>query len=411
MYTLISAIGEPRGGDSRWAAVEIGNMPLATIFSTYSNVFAVLSNNFLDHNVSLSLADIREAHGASSATFNDFLAGLGNSALPTSDAIPELNTRYAKYADAFHAGYKVTPVHPTAAPDAELPPSERTWLRLTRRDTDYVLFKKSVLVVINGFIHQTDGDVNGVYVKEGNNSATLSRRAEIGLISFRELGQLTQVPITEEMLYKQKPEQRMRDRTFVNLGQDLTNKTVMLVLGGYLHLLDAKTFYRVGEQTVAIDFGNLPFYERYLESREVIDLSSLPIEKTNRNDSQVGVENFLSDEVITAYMTLSQSFFVILDNPFVFSSRLAVHEAHMPGMFISYQRPDYPMVAGYGRTMNYWYTYEDQQYSLTVTDSFKPNRVFNTVNAKAQQSIADSRLPNDPVRHSMGYFLLIGRDI
>lgn len=411
MYSLVSAIGEPLAGGSRWAEVQIGNLPLAQIFATYANVKAVLSNSFLPTNVALDLADIRGEFGGQSLTFDQFLASLGNRSLPTTLELPVLKTRFAKYADGVHAGYKINPIHPLFAANAELPPSELTWLRLTRRNTDYDLFLRSCLVSVNGFYHQTDADTNGVYVKNGNVSSVLSGRNELGIYSFRELGTLTQIPITESMVYKQLPNQRLRDRAYLDLGVDLTGKTVLLVLGGYLHLMDPKTFYLVSHSTLAIDFNNLPLFERYHESKDIIDLTSLPIERTSRNPSQIGVDDFLSDENITAYLTLSQSFVVLLDNPNIFSERTAVREAPNSHTYISNVRPLYPMVGGYGRVLNYWYTYEDRQYSLTCTTSAKHNYVHNTVDSLKQRTVADSRLPYFQAEPSAGFFLLVGRDV
>jgi hypothetical protein len=411
MYTLLSAIGEPRGGDSRWQSIEIGDMLLPDIYANYENVFAILSNPFISHEVSLDLSLIRAQYGSLSKTFFAFLFDLGNAALPTSDELPELKTRYAKYADGFHAGYKIQPTHPTAAPDAQLPPSERTWLHLTRPSTDYALFGRSCMVSVNGYYHPVETDANGVYVKEGNKSCTISGHNQLGIYSFREVGTIRHVPIRESMIYKPQGDGQMRYRTHIDLDEDISNKNVFLVLGGYLHAYDPLTFRRVGDTTVSIDFNNLPIFERYQESRHYLDMSSMPFERTDRNDSQIAVNDFLSDENLTAYLLLTQSFFVILDTPNIFVTKQGIHRTKMPGAFISYTPPVFPLVVGHGRTANYWYTYEDTQYSVTCVDSFLHDWVFNKTNPFAQGNIGDSRVPETPVTHSPGYFLQIGRDI
>ena len=411
MYSLISAIGEPRNGESRWTDIDIGDMTLPNIYAAYENVFAILSNTFLDHQVSLDLSLIQEQYGGLDVTFNAFLAGLGNQALPTSDTLPELNTRYAKYADAFHAGYKAAPTHPVFSPDAQLPPSEMPWLHLTRPNTDYALFGKSCLVSINGYWHRSETDAGGVYVREGNRSRVVSGHNQVGIYSFREVGEIRQVSITEDMVYTPQGEGQMRYRAHIDLGEDITGKTVFLVLGGYLHAYDQTTFRRIGATQVSIDFNNLPLFERYQESRHYLDYSSMPFERAAVNDSQIAVNNFLSDENLLAYLTLSQSFFVILDTPNIFVSKQAVHRTKMPGMLVAYTPPVYPLVVGHGRTANYWYTKEDGQYSLTCVDSFLHDRVFNKTDPLKQGNIGDSRGPETPVDHSPGYFLQIGRDI
>lgn len=411
MYTLISAIGEPRNGQSRWTDIDIGEMPLSDIYAAYENVFAILSNTFLDHQVSLDLALIREQSGSLSITFDDFLAGLGNQSLPTSDTLPELKTRYAKYADAFHAGYKLAPTHPVFSPDAQLPPSEMPWVHMTRPGTDYALFGRSCLVTVNGYYHPIEADASGVYVRDANKSRVHSGHNQMGILSFREVGVIRQVAITEEMIYKPQGDGQMRYRTHLNVGEDISNKTVFLVLGGYLHAYDQQTFYRNGDSGVTIDFNNLPLFERYQESRKYLDYSSMPFERAQNNDSQIAVNDFLTDENLTAYLTLTQSFLVILDTPNIFVTKQDVHRTKGPGKFVAYTPPLFPLIVGHGRTADYWYTVEDGQYALSCVDSFLHDWVFNKTDPFKQGNIGDSRVPETPVGHSPGYFLQIGRDI
>ncbi len=117
MYQLLSAIAKPLSGNRRWTAVAVGDIALNVLFSTYSRIIVKLSNPFLTEPVSLDLEDIREGNGGASITFNQFLVQNGTTTLPTSPTLPVINTRYARYADAFHAKYKISPMAPNAAPD------------------------------------------------------------------------------------------------------------------------------------------------------------------------------------------------------------------------------------------------------------------------------------------------------
>ena len=411
MYHLISAIAKPLNGNGRWVDVAIGDIALNSLFSTYSRILATLSNPFITGNVSLDLADIRENIGGQSITFNEFLTQNGNGALPTSTTLPVINPRYVRYADAFRAGYKIIPVHPGASVDAVYTPAERTCLYLTRPKTDYSLFYESCLVSVNGFFHPTDAGPDGVYVKDGMRSCMKSRQNQLGLVSFRELGKLSFHPITNSNLYKQIADQPFAERAYVDLGVDVSNKTVMLVLGGYLHVLDANAFFRVNDTSFGIDMANLPLLERFQESRNYLDLSVLPLATTSRNLSQVSVANFFNEAVMRAYLTLPQSFFVVLDNPDIFVEKELVRKSRMPDVFISYTKAIHPLVVGVGKLGNYWATLEDGQYSITCRDSVRHDRVFNTVDTKAQKSVANSNVPEHPFEASAAYFLKIGTDL
>lgn len=411
MYQLVSAIAKPMNSDGKWVALEIGGVALKTLYTAYSRVIATLTNPFLPDLVSLDLNNIAGQAAGQGVTFDQFLTNLGSTALPTSTTLQELAPKYAKYADAFHAGYKIAPAHPSAGVGSEYPPADMTWLLLTRPGTDYELFIRSCLVSVNGFYHLLDGAGAGVYVKDGNCSALLSRQNQIGLTSFRELGAITYVPITEQMIYKQDPAQLYRNRCYVDIGQDVSDKSVMLVLGGYLHVLDQQSFHRVSASAFAIDMGNISLLERFYESAPYLDLSSLQLDRTTRNPSQISAAQFLSDERLVKYLTLSQSFFVVLDNSDIFVERQAVRSSVLPDTFISYVRPEWPLIVGCGKVGNYWYTQEAGQYALNCHDAMRQNRLFTTANKALLDNVSAARDPRWPIAPPHTHFLKVGTQL
>ena len=412
MYQLISAIAKNMEDDTRWHNVDIGTMPMRELYATYSRVIVTLSNNFLPYNVSLDLADIRATVGALSSVFPDVLIANGNATLPTSKELPIINTRFAKYADASRAGYSIIPTAPGVSPEAQLPPSEKTWLYLKKADiTSYEKMRKSVLAVVNGFIHATDADVKGFYIQEGMKSQMISGTNLLGLISFEDIGELTFIPIKPAMLYKQNDRQLYRNQCFIDSGRDLSQKTVMLVLGGYLHVLDEETMYRVSDSSFCINFNKIPLMDRYYDSKKYIDLDSLNVEVSSANEEQISVKHLYSDEAIAAYCTLSQSFFVVLDNKDIFVDRIPVEDNIGPGMYTTMEPPKWPLVGPYGRLLNYWYKSNGERYALTAHDTLIHRRLYDTVNAKVQNSVSSSDVAVRPNRNSRALFLRIGTDI
>jgi len=411
MYTLVQAIAKPIGGGGRWTTIELGEMLLPVVFSTYDRILVTLANSYLSRYVGLDLAELRAEYGSQDITFNAVLASIGDAALPTTDTLPLLRTRIALYNDAFEAGYKVQAVHPSAAPDTPMPASERTWLLLTRPETNYNHCYESFLVSVNGFIHATDASNDGLYVKEGMKSQQLSGKAELGIMSFRQLGKLRFVPITSDMVYRQDVNQQFKDRVHVDLGEDVGDKTVMLVLGGYLHVLDNRTFYRVSESGFAVVFNNLPYIDRFLNSRHYIDLSSMNVEISTDNPSHFAVDDLLSDAAIQAYLTLSQSFFVVLDNPDIFVERTLLQGSKLPGLYVSDIAPIYPLVDELGKMVNFGYQYETGQYSVTTTDAYRHDYNYRTVESRKALSLGDNRNPVRPLTNGDLHYLQIGTDV
>lgn len=425
MYQLISAIAKNIEDDTRWHNVDIGNMPMSTIFATFSRVTATLSNPFLTHNVSLDLALIRSTTGGLSTTFNDFLTANGQKTLPTTDDLPVINTRYAKYADVFHAGFTVKPVSPGRSPDAELPPSEKTDLYIQKDSTtnpvDYNAMYTYALPVVNGFIHASDSDANGFYVKDGMKSQMLSGCNLMGLISFREVGTFKIIPIKLEMLYRQNDRQSFRNQCFIDTGVDISQKVILLVLGGYMHVVDEQTMYRVSDTAFGVNFNNIPLLDRYYDSKDFIDLTSMNVENSTRNENQIAIQSLFSDEAIAAYCTLSQSFVVVLDKADLFVDRLNLDDNGGPGMYRTTELPIWPMVGPYGRLLNYWYKADDVVqneagddvtiFSVTAYNTSVYRRLYDTVNPRVQNSVTDGNDSYKPSRNSIAQFIRIGTDI
>jgi hypothetical protein len=411
MYQLVSALVKPLGTNSRWRAMGIDNMPLSALFNDFSRVIAILSNPVLTHQVSLDMESFRADLGSSSLTFNGWLASQADLALPTSDSIPTINTRYAHFSDAVRSGFKITPTHPTIAPDSPLPVGDKTHVLLTRDGEDYELMYKHCLVNVNGFYHQTDYSTEGLYVTDGMKTCLKSGRNELGLLSFLSLGELSFMAITDDMIYTHRPEQQLRFNCYVKTGQDLSNKTVMLVLGGYLHLLDDRTFYRTGPGSFGIDFDQIPLIERYYESHKVIDFDSLNVETAPTNPDQVSVNSLYSDAVLRKYLQLSQSFLVVLDNTDIFTDRVELRQSPLIGVYTSMTSPIYPLLLGRGRHEVFWPRKEADRYSINTTAAWEGHRNFDTTVTKDLVSVSDANIVSLGFRNSQACLQLIGSDI
>lgn len=409
MYKLVSAIAKPIDGQTRWLDVELADKTFISIFATYSKVYLNLTNPFVDGTVSLDLAEIRNKVGTLDVTLGAWLVTNANNTLPTTPGVKKIDTKMVKYADAVHAGYTATPIHDTAAIDYDLPDSEKRAMLLTKPNLDYDLFFKNCLVSVNGFFHLMDATVNGAKVYEANRSRQLSLKAQIGLYSFREVGEIKAIPIKPSMIYKQ-ADCPLYLKTYIDIGQDIGNKTVCLVLGGYLHVMDS-SYYRVGERQFCIDYANFPLLKRIYESKDYVDLSSLNLQSIPRNPQMIAVEDLQDDDVIKAYTTLSQSFFVLVDTDDLYVELLKLADTGLPGMYVSGVKPQFPLRTGFGRMSEYWYTYEDTQWSITCQDVGIPDYNFTTIDMYKERNVDDTRYSFIPDTFSPGFFMKICKDV
>jgi hypothetical protein len=418
MYTLVSAIGVTYGASARWASIDISDIPMNTLYATYKRVIATLTNPYVSGEVGLDLNQIQEQTQGLTLTFNEFLASIGNAVLPTIATIPQIDTVYALYTDAFKAGYTVEPIAPNQSLTSPATPADKTNLYLKNPNIAMMKFYQSCMVTINGFYHFIDCDGNAAYVRDGDVSRQKSGYAQCGILCFNDLGTIEYLDLNADMVYNQQTDAGpvpLMYRTYIDIGIDIGNKIPILVLGGYMHILDDKTFRRVGTTSFMIDMQNYPMLNRYYESVPYLDFSSLNLPSTRLNAEQVGVTDLLSDATIKAYIGMSQSFMVLLDANDLFVDRQWVRTTPFPGKYLTGFTPNYPLVTGYGRMCEYWTVTEDTlytQYSLTIADGIKWNYVFNTTANQNQETSVGSNLdPTNPGVLSPAFFKLVGRDV
>lgn len=411
MYQFVSALAKPRIATERWQSVNLSAMKLPDIYQKYSRVLVRLLNPVLTAHVTLDLEAVRNQAAGMDITFADWLVSLGNKTLPTTTTLYLLRPRYVKYADAIHAGYKAHPVFPGASAGSVYPKADMTELLLTKRGLSPTEFNQYCLVNVNGFFHRATASSAGVRVMDGNKSAQLSGVNHVGVLSFEDVGAIQILPITPSMLYKQAGDQQYKDRVFINAGTAVIGKIVMLVLGGYLHVLDDKVLTRVGDRTLRVALQNVPLLDRYYQSKKYIDMSSLGLSKNTTNPDQIGLDEFYSDEALAAYMTLSQSFLVLLTATDLFVERSYVRKTPTPGMYISYETPEFPLVVDAGKVANYWYTPEDGQYALSCHDVAQHNRLYDTIDVKNVPSITPARIPMKVAQPSHAFFMKIGSEL
>lgn len=412
VYNIVKSVGIRSGINKRWELVNLSLYSVTDLYNVFRSCYVELTQNDSTTSVYLNIEDIKATYGNYIGTFADLLIVIDQAALPTITTMPIINTKVARYRDAFQAGYKVEPVHPLHG--TNVPMIDRTAVMLTRNppSVDYAYFRNHCLVSVNGFYHMTDTDgASGVLVYGANTSLLKSNQNNIGIYSFDSVCSLKLVPIRLTMLYKHDNNELYSSSTYIDVGENIIDKCLIVVIGGYFHAPDSELISKVSANCIKVDFKNYPFLDRYYESIHYMDLSSLNISTTNKNLLQADMSELLGDHCVSAYMTLPQSFIAIMDTPEVFVNRQYIRRSNIYGMYTSYMEPRYPLVTGIGRHPEYISTLEHGQYAVNVQDNTVQNRIYNTVNPNSLRSVSDYTLPDPPADASSGYLLEIGRDV
>lgn len=408
-YTLIRAISLTRSYGADWETKDLSNVSVASIFETYLKVYLVLTNSVLVGEIYVDLGTLKAEFAGYTGTLNDLIAAYGDRAFVTTASLPVSKLKRAIYSDAFRAEYKVELADIGKNHPANYPLEDLHDLRLTRPSfsTDLTLIHSHCLVSVNGFFHQTDTDGTSAYVYAGADTMRKSRNNNLGFTSFLEIGKLNKSKINPINISTSGNNSTLVDRVRFSVEEDMTGKTFMLVLGGYLIIPEDGVFYQTSDNDFTLDLSRIPFLERIFESRNFIDLSSLELELEEENAELASADLVFSEATILKYFALSQSFFVSVESENLLFNQITIRHSPMPGMFTSYQDPKYPLFIAHGRLAEYWKVFEDEQWSVTVSDSFLRNYVFSQQPLKTGQVVNDNLLSYRPFSHSRGYLLEI----
>ena len=412
MYKLVSAVGKYADQKSRWEKVDVSAMSLATIYQTFDKLFAIVYNDVLEQNINFDFDSIKATCYYSTLTPDQYFASIGAKALVGTDQYPSLKFGYVKYNDVFQAGFDVTPIYPDASATAQLPGSEKTAIVLTKSGVDYASIYNNCLFSVNGYLHLSDYDTNGVYVMDANKTRRTSSMNALGIYSFKDVGTIKQIPITENMVQKQDANVPYSTRAYIALSEDIGDRTVAVSIGGYLHMCDSNTIRQVSERLISFEFLNIPLYERILESIGKLDILSLGLtDYTYKNPALVDRAEVLSDDVLKKYMTLSQSFVILIDNADIYTGKEFVEITPFSGNYFTVGKPNKPLVGDRGKMLEYWAQYEDGIYCLSTRSCARNNFLFRTGMANSMKGLSDQRVPTDEQQKPGAHFLLIATDI
>jgi hypothetical protein len=166
----------------------------------------------------------------------------------------------------------------------------------------------------------------------------------------------------------------------------------------------------VGEDIFCLETQSLPLIDRFYESEKLIDMSSLGLERNGKNKVQISRAQLTSDEVLTKWMTLSQSFLVLINNDVVNIEREQIETGSSWGMYVSPTEPKYPLLSNYGSFFTYTKAVDDGKWTLTVGANTVNNLLVNTAEDFNSPFPADNRIPHNREETSRAHFLRIYTD-
>lgn len=411
MYSYQAAIVLPLRFGAQWEEADVSSATVSTLYRQYREVILTLDRDGTA--IYVSMNSLRAGYATYENTVSVLLQALDGQSLETLARLPTDRVRYVRYEDAIRTHYRIKLSRYGVITPDHYPRSEKRDLVITRPDydTDVTLLHTHCLMSVNGFYHQTGAEPEAVHVLEGGLSAQLRRQSHVGITSFLDIGPVQKLPFTPDQISAEVVDGNatpLRKHVLLTMPESVEGKSFFLVLGGYLVFPEADVFWQAGENTYYLDMEHLPYIERLLESRHYLDLSPLGLTPSDLNDEMVNLEEAWSDDVLRKYLLLSQTFFVIVDTPQLFTQKKPLRSHNSPGVFTAYQEPRYPLFGAYGRGLEYWKVQEDTFWAVTVTDSFYRNYLFNRQRRDTLQNVTEQLAFDHPFHHSQGFLLEIG---
>ena len=410
MYTLTRAAVLANTLTPQWTLADLSHMAVNAIYSNYRKAVIAVTLPDSPDELYVDMDSLKPLYAAYMADLTTLLQSLGDQTLETIPIFPTDTLNYVKYSDVHQIGYKAMLVRRGFNDPIDYPREELTDIELTR--PGYSTMVSSIhthcLVSVNGFFHQTDTDGSRVYIVDGGKSVVDAHCAHIGMTSFMSIGELVKQPIVVDTIESKAEGGALKDGLKFTVKNGLEGKSVILSLGGYLLFPQEGVFYQTGDQSFELNLMRLPYLERLIESKPWIDLSSLKLTPSEINPNMINVAQAWSDDVIRAYLTLSQSFLVIVDTPHLFTNKLHLRQNGFPGTFTCMEKPIYPLIASFGRCCEYWRDYEDTLWTITAMDTFRRNYVFNRQPENTLTNVSNQLSPDIPYQKSLSYLLEIG---
>lgn len=377
MFTIVSAYGIRKSPASQWGVQDISAMPASEVFAVFRQLFLTLTPQGMNDDIVVDIEELRSEYGAREETLQVLLADRVETI--TTTTLPNYKAERCVFTDARRAGYTVNKALPGGASDSSALDVDKVELQISRTNTDMQFFIKRCMVSVNGFFHKTSANNKMAFVNNGAASLLTTAKNYVGILSFEKIGDINYHPITTGDVHPALTLSPLKNGIHVDYtGPSLQGKSVLMVIGGYLHFPDFGVFRQIGENTFSINPAVIPMVKRYTESKAFLDLSEMQDEPTSENDRSIDVDKLYSDESLMYYMTHTNTFFVVVDTPNLTYQRSEIQSLKMPGRMFAYKQPTELMIVGAGKCAEYWSVKDDGIWAVNIDPAYYGTTMFET---------------------------------
>lgn len=396
MYNYVSCLSRTNATRPQYVKDDISKLSCQAIMRGYIDNWVVLSSPFLASNVSLRLQDNYFSELSNfNGTFSAWLASLGNRSLTTTTKLPNMVEHTAKFVNLDQYWFKQTPTNIRYSAKKPFTYMEGVDLLITKDGVDYpYLFNRS-LFTVNGYIHRSSLSVDGIYLLDAIKSSKVPNDTHSGVMTFNNVSTLKSYPITPDQLRPATAGSSYNEQILMTLPFDATGKQVAIVIGGILYWQD-NALNVIGPKLASINTTHINWIDRYFYDREWMDLSSIPTGGDPNEPNVVYNSTVRSEEFYKAWLSLTQSFWVVFDNPNVEISTIPLASYRWPGQYGHVNDDPIPVLLTNGVIAEALVQPGDEQAQLYVRHYARRNALNTTVQYKGESMVTDYSLMSAP---------------
>lgn len=414
MYYIDNALVRSIESNSRWAFTNVSLMTVQDVYRNYKDVYLrIYRQGGSKFWVDAATIWSSELHIRWSQTVETWLSSVPNTFnFVALTGNPTISKKTVLYSDGWRSQYDARRIANYGSIDNEVPYGDKTDVLATREITNYDDVQKYCLFTVSGLLHHSYQETtNGIRIIDAGKTSEISDRNNFGVLSFQSLGEITQIPFTDDMILAEIGNNDFSNGFYINLNTDVRNKTLVLSIGGYLHVQD-KAYSIINPEIglIKINSRNLSLVNRLFESQDLIDLSSLNLTRHPEHGKSLKLDEVWSEPVLRKYFTLTQSFAIVVDEPGLYTEVRNLETTNLPGIYTNNQEPMFPMVLNTGIMPEYWVRFEDGIYVMSIVDNLERCYQYTTTSWLEEVWVIPNLLPFKPYRYGSGQLREIGSE-
>lgn len=400
-YRLDSAPAIVRSRTTRdWLKVDISTMKVADVFANYREIEVGIYDVY-DKPFTLNLYDYEFELMNYQFTLARWFAGLSTRALKLTANLPSLLFKEVNYVPLTYFEGQFQLAKRGWHPSHEVPMEDYDDVVVAYNSITSKYLHEHALFTVNGLFMPTTYHAYGVRLLNAGDVIRKTSRVEMGLLNFENVGSVSTIPITPEMVFKVDKSKDYLSELLIKSPKSLAGKTLGIVIGGFLHLLDG-LIRPTSDTTATLIMKDVPIIERVIATKGVLDLAFMGLDDL---DESVLVSTITNDVNVLKYLTCAYSFLVLIDNKDLCRRWDPVDvNAGLGNYLIDDSTPLGLLVDDTGRGIDYWPKWECGKWALCTEHSHRNTHSFHTTPWVSQARINSAAIginPADRIRPNL----------